>query len=64
MITASGKPASGERYFTYAQKLEAAAALYWGARALKEAYFRLQYPTWRPEEVRKAVRAWMLYARS
>ncbi|MCB0333323.1 MAG: hypothetical protein KDD55_07475 [Bdellovibrionales bacterium] len=52
------------RYKTYQQKLTAAADLYWGARKLKEAYFRSTHPDWSEAKIQKAVKEWMLYAKS
>ena len=47
---------------TPAQKLDAAARLYWGARELKAAWLRSQHPEWAEAEVQKAVREAFLYA--
>ncbi|MBM3288581.1 MAG: hypothetical protein FJY92_00370 [Candidatus Hydrogenedentes bacterium] len=38
---------------TPAQRLEAAARLYWGARELKAAWLRQQHPEWAEEQVQK-----------
>lgn len=48
---------------TPAQKLDAAMRLYWGARDLKAAWLRTQYPEWSEEQVQKTVRDAFLYAR-
>lgn len=41
------------------QKLETAANLYWGARALKAAYFKQKHPEWTEEEIKQKVKEWM-----
>lgn len=51
------------RAMTPAQKLDAAARLYWGARDLKAAWLRSQHPDWTDAQVEKAVRDAFLYAR-
>jgi len=51
------------RAMTPAQKVNAAARLYWGARELKAAWFRSQHPDWTDEQIQKAVRDAFLYAR-
>jgi len=43
------------RAMTGAQKLQAAAALYWSARQLKTAAVREQHPDWTEEQVRRRV---------
>lgn len=52
------------RYRTPLQKLQAAEALFWNAKALKEAYLKQQNPDWSEEKVKQQVRNWMLYGRS
>ncbi len=44
------------------QKLRAAFALYWSARALKTAAIRAQHPDWTPEEVEQRVKEIFLHA--
>jgi hypothetical protein len=48
---------------TTEQKLNAAAHLYWTARALKAAGFRAQHPEWSEERIQKEVRDVFLFAR-
>jgi len=43
------------RRLTGAQKLQAAAALYWSARDLKAAAVREQHPDWTEEQIRQRV---------
>lgn len=49
------------RRMTPEQKLRAAERLYWSARALKAAWFRVEHPQWTEAEVSKAVRDAFLF---
>ena len=51
------------RAMTPAERLAAAARLYWSARQLKEAALRAWHPEWTDEQVRRAVHDAFLYAR-
>jgi hypothetical protein len=44
------------RHLTGAQKLRAAAGLYWFARRLKAAAIRQQHPEWAEEQVQRRVK--------
>ena len=50
------------RRMTGEQKLRAAAALYWSARALKAAALRQQHPEWTEEQVQSKVKEIFLHA--
>lgn len=50
------------RRMTPAQKFAQAQALYWSARALKEAAVRQQHPDWSDDEVKAHVRTIFLLA--
>lgn len=52
------------RAMTPEQKLRAAEGLYDSARELKAAVLRADHPDWTEEQVHRAVREWLLYARS
>ena len=52
------------RAMTPEQKLRAAEGLYDSARGLKAAVLRADHPDWTEEQVQRAVREWLLYARS
>jgi hypothetical protein len=52
------------RAMTPAQKLRSAEGLYDSARELKAAVLRQDHPNWTEEQVQRAVRDWLLYARS
>ena len=52
------------RAMTPEQKLRTAEGLYDSARELKAAVLRADHPEWTEEQVQRAVREWLLYARS
>ncbi|MDZ4290179.1 MAG: hypothetical protein U0984_19590 [Prosthecobacter sp.] len=50
------------RRMTGAEKLRAAASLYWSARKLKASGLRLQHPDWTEEQVQQKVKEIFMYA--
>lgn len=52
------------REMSPAQKLRAAARLYYSARRLKAAALRAQHPEWTESDVNRAVREAFLYGRT
>ena len=50
------------RRMTGAQKLRAAAGLYWTARKIKAARLRQQHPDWTEEQVQQKVKEIFMYA--
>lgn len=52
------------RAMTPEQRLRAAEELYDFAREFKSAVLRKDHPEWTPEQIRRAVNEWFLYART
>ena len=52
------------RNMTPGQKLRVTEEMYWEARALKAAGFRMLHPDWTEEQVQAAVRDMVLYGRT
>lgn len=50
------------RRMSGAQKLRTAFGLYWSARKLKAARFRVQHPDWTEEEVQQKVKEIFMHA--